>query len=344
MPGRVLSVALLVAVGAAATTPPARSSVAAGEAPAARPLAGRVVCVDPGHGGTAATDSYRVGPSGEREEWIDLRVARMLKEELERRGARVVMTRTEDVAVELPRRAEIAREAGADLFLSVHHNATADPTWNAPTVYFHGNASENRAGVALARLVAEGLNEALFDGRATPAIASDHAIFPGRGAAVLRHSYGIPGVISEASFFTNPGEERRLRDAAHNRREAQALARAVEEFLATPVPPIEAVGSRVSLPPFAVLQEAERMSPEARRWREAFDEGRVLLEKGEAESLARAYERLTFSARAFPDSPLAGECHRLRAEVLERQGRADEARQERLRAAEHHPSGGQILK
>jgi N-acetylmuramoyl-L-alanine amidase len=248
MPGRLLSVALIVAVGTAAT-PLAGSSVATGDAPANRPLAGRVVCVDPGHGGTAATDSYRVGPSGEREEWIDLRVARMLRDELERRGARVVMTRTEDVAVELPRRAEIAREAGADLFLSVHHNATADPTWNAPTVYFHGSASENQAGVALARLVADRLNEALFDGRATPAIVSDHAIFPGRGAAVLRHSYGIPGVISEASFFTNPDEERRLRDEAHNRREAEALARAVEEFLARPVPPIEPAGSRVSLPP-----------------------------------------------------------------------------------------------
>jgi N-acetylmuramoyl-L-alanine amidase len=158
----------------------------------AGPLAGRVVCIDPGHGGTAATDSYRVGPGGEREEWMDLRVALMLKDELERRGARVLLTRTADVAVELARRAEIAREGGADLFLSVHHNATADPTYNAPTVYFHGNASENGAGVALARAVAARLDEALFGGRSTPALVSDFAIFPGRGAAVLRGSYGIP--------------------------------------------------------------------------------------------------------------------------------------------------------
>ncbi|MCG6947753.1 MAG: hypothetical protein LJE93_02405, partial [Acidobacteria bacterium] len=39
------------------------------------PLAGRTICVDPGHGGTAEIDSYRVGPTGEREEWINLRVA-----------------------------------------------------------------------------------------------------------------------------------------------------------------------------------------------------------------------------------------------------------------------------
>jgi len=297
-----------------------------------------VVCIDPGHGGTAATDSYRVGPGGEREEWIDLRVALMLKDELERRGARVLMTRTTDVAVELPRRAQVAREGGAELFLSVHHNATADPTFNAPTVYFHGNASENQAGVALARLVGARLAEALFDGQVAPSLVSDLAIFPGTGTAVLRHSYGIPGVISEASFFTSPGEERRLRDEGHNRREAQALAGAIEEFLAAPTPPLEPAGSRVSLPPFEVSREAGRMSPEALRWRSAFDEGRALMERGDPEALAKAYDLLTLSARAFPDSPVAGECHRLRAAILERQGRADEARQERLRSVEHYPS------
>jgi len=151
--------------------------------------------------------------------------ARLLRDELERRGARVLMTRTEDVAVELPRRAEVAIEGSADLFLSVHHNATADPAVNFPVVYFHGNASENQAGVALGRAVAGRLNEALFGGEPTPSLVSDLAIFPGTGTAVLRHSYGIPGVIAEASFFTNPAEERRLRDEGHNQREAQALAR-----------------------------------------------------------------------------------------------------------------------
>ena len=45
-------------------------------------VAGKKICVDPGHGGTAATDSYRVGVAGEREEWINLRVALALKKML----------------------------------------------------------------------------------------------------------------------------------------------------------------------------------------------------------------------------------------------------------------------
>jgi N-acetylmuramoyl-L-alanine amidase len=317
--------ALLVATLAACTGPRAEKA-----------LAGRVVCIDPGHGGTAATDTYRVGPGGEREEWIDLRVAKLLRRELERRGARVLMTRTKDVAVELSRRAEIAVEGRADLFLSVHHNATADPAVNFPVVYFHGNASENQAGVALGRAVASRLNQALFGDRGTPSLLSDFAVFPGTGAAVLRLSYGIPGVISEASFFTDPAEERRLRQKDHDRREAQALALAVQDFLARPAPPIEDVGSRVDLPPFEVFRESERMKPEARRWREVFDEARDLMARGGPEALAQAYDRLMFSVRAFPDSPIAGECHRLRAEILARQGRPDEAETERRRSVEHY--------
>ncbi len=318
--------AMLAALALAACTGPR----------AEKALAGRVVCIDPGHGGTAGVDSYRVGPTGEREEWIDLRVARMLRDELERRGARVLMTRTEDVAVELPRRAEVAVEGRADLFLSVHHNATADPSVNFPVVYFHGNASENQAGVALGRAVAARLDQALFGGRGTPSLVSDFAIFPGTGAAVLRHSYGVAGVISEASFFTNPEEERRLRDEGYNRREAQALARAVQDFLAAPIPAIEGVGSLVELPPFEVFREAERMKPEALRWREVFVEARGLMERGDPEALEHANDRLTFSVRAFPDSPIAGECHRLRGEILARQGRLEEAETARRRSVEHY--------
>ena len=302
------------------------------------PLDGRTICIDPGHGGTADTDSYRVGPTGEREEWIDLRVALILRDILEQRGARVLMTRTEDVAVELQDRATLAVDNGADVFLSIHHNAIADPEANFPVIYFHGNASENRAGVALARTLAAHLADALFDGQTEIALVSDHAIFPTAGAAVLRHSYGIPGVIGEASFFTNPDEEQRLRDEDYNRREAQAYAAALTEFFSHPIPSIHHKGSLVTVEPFEVLEEGGRMDPVALRWKENWRAGREAQDKGTPEALGQALELFTLSARSFPDSWLAGDCHARRAQILDALGRHEEATMERLRAKEHYVS------
>jgi N-acetylmuramoyl-L-alanine amidase len=300
-------------------------------------LAGKVICLDPGHGGTAASDSFRVGPSGEREEWINLRVALALRELLEQRGAAVVMTRTEDVEVPLQARARAAVEAHAALFLSIHHNATADPEVNFPVVYYHGNASENRASVLLGRILLCQLAHALHP-RGTPvSLVSDHTIFPRAGTAVLRESYGIPGVIVEASFFTNADEERRLKDPAYNRREAEAYLRAVEKFFSSrELPPIAAKGSQVQVDTFRVLQEAERMSEVARLWRRDFLEAQRLAGSSDSDSLRRAYDLFTRSARSFPDSYLAGECRRQRARLLRLQGRKDEAAMAELRAAEYY--------
>jgi N-acetylmuramoyl-L-alanine amidase len=299
-------------------------------------LEGRVIFLDPGHGGTAETDDFRVGPTGEREEWVNLRVALLLRDMLEARGARVHMSRTEDVAVPLQDRADSAVAHGADVFLSIHHNATADPAVNFPIIYFHGNASENQASVALGRFVARELREALFAGESPVSLVSDHVIFPAAGAAVLRHSYGIPGIIGEASFFTHPPEEERLKDPDHNRREAEAYVAALVAFFAEPGLPIEEKYSTGQVPPFQVFQEADRMNEEAERWKENYLLGLELMEAGTPGALAEAYELFTLSARSFPDSWVASDCHRHRAEILEALGRYEEAEQERRRVQEFY--------
>jgi N-acetylmuramoyl-L-alanine amidase len=296
-------------------------------------LSGKTIFLDPGHGGTADTDQYRVGPTGEREEWINLRVAQMLRAMLEEKGARVVMSRTADSAVALQERAEMAKEVNADVFLSIHHNATADTTVNFPIIYFHGNASENQASVTLAKVIADQLRERLFDGDTPVSIASDHTIFPTAGTSVLRHSYGIPGIIGEATFFTHPPEEQRLKDESYNRIEAAAYLAALEDYFASDIPEIEAKYSRHKLPPFRVLQEAERMRPEARLWRQDYQAGKDWLREGQADS---AYFYLTRSARSFPDSYLAREVHLLRGAALEQMDSIAAAQEARLRAEEYY--------
>ena len=128
-------------------------------------LTGRIIFIDAGHGGTAQTDSFRVGPSGEREEWINLRVALLLQEMLEEKGAKVIMARVADVNIPLAERARLAMDEKADVFLSIHHNATADPDVNFPIIYFHGNVSENIASVALGNHIAKALAKYLYHGK-----------------------------------------------------------------------------------------------------------------------------------------------------------------------------------
>ncbi|MDO6437281.1 N-acetylmuramoyl-L-alanine amidase [Cyclobacterium sp. 1_MG-2023] len=299
---------------------------------------GKVICIDPGHGGTAATDSYRVGPSGEREEWVNLRVALLLGEMLEGAGAKVVLTRTTDTFIPLAERSKIALENKADIFISIHHNATADPKVNFPIIYFHGSAEENQASVTLGKEVAEKLVGQLFKGKGPYSLVSDFTIFSQSGSSVLRGTYGIPGIIGEASFFTSPKEEKKLKQSEYNQKEAQAYFEAIASFFASSeIAPIAEKKDPSEVDPFKVFQEAERMRPEAKAWKANFLKGKKLLKKGGDQRLVEAFELLTLSARSFPDSYVAKACHELRVEILKRQNKVDAVKIEEMRIRYFYP-------
>ena len=300
------------------------------------PLAGKTICIDPGHGGTAATDTFRVGPSGEREEWINLRVALHLKDMLEKADAKVIMTRSTDIDVGLKERALLAIENKADVFISIHHNATADSTVNFPIIYFHGNASENQASVQLGKLLTLNISSELYNSDTPVSLVSDHVIFPGSGTAVLRNSYGIPGIIGEASFFTNPDEEQRLKNQEYNKNEAQAYYNALSEFFKHETLPIIEKYSIVKIEPFPVLQEAERMSDIAKLWKQDFEQAKLLFENVKEDSLQKALDLFTRSARSFPDSWLAARTHYYCAIIFEMLGENEKAKIEKQRIEEHY--------
>lgn len=301
-------------------------------------LEGKVIVIDPGHGGTAATDSYRQGPTGEREEWIDLRVGLLLKEMLEAKGAKVLMTRSTDVFVPLADRSKLAVDNKADFFVSIHHNATADTSVNFPIIYYHGLASSNKAGVSFSKELAKNLVKYMYKTKVPVSIVSDFTVFSAAGSSVLRGTYGIPGVLAEASLFTNPAEEQRLKQKEHNYNEALAFALAIEDFFTGSIPPIRPKISSDFPTQFATLQEAERMSPIAKRWYQDYTEGKELMKKKDKESLQKAFDLFTQSAKSFPDSYVAGECHKYRAEILNKLGKIDEALQEEKRVREFYPN------
>ncbi|MEX2513336.1 MAG: N-acetylmuramoyl-L-alanine amidase [Cyclobacteriaceae bacterium] len=301
-------------------------------------LAGTTICIDPGHGGTAETDSYRVGTGGEREEWINLRVALILQEMLEQAGSKVIMTRTSDEFVPLEKRSELARAHQADLFLSIHHNATADDKVNFPIIYFHGSANENRASVSLGKLVAKQLVQDLFQGKGPFSLVSDFTIFPQSGASVLKGTYGIPGIIAEASFFSHPREEKRLKRNRHNKNEADAFFEAIVAFFTHSGNLL--IGEKVEpdqIPAFEVFQEADRMRPEALLWKTNYVKAKKLWASNDPLAWEEAMRLLTLSVRSFPDSYLARKCHLLRINILLEQGNKNEAEKEAKRISSFYP-------
>ncbi len=94
----------------------------------------RKVCLDAGHGGK---DPGAVGRKyGLYEKNVNLDIVKRMKKELESAGIDVIMTRSSDVLIPLAKRADIANKAGADLFISVHSNASQSRSLSGFEVYY----------------------------------------------------------------------------------------------------------------------------------------------------------------------------------------------------------------
>ena len=110
-------------------------------------LSGKIICVNPGHGGSDP------GACGDlRESDMNLTVALRLGQLLSERGAQVIYTRTTDVRVPLSDRPVIANNAGADLFISIHHNGSSDPNASGTCAICYPGSD---AGIRLATLLSE---------------------------------------------------------------------------------------------------------------------------------------------------------------------------------------------
>lgn len=213
--------------------------------PAEKYLENWVIVLDPGHGGMADVAGYKRGPTGVREAEMNLRVAFLLRKLLTDAGAHVLLTRegeTSDAANDTLddthlRRANIANFAerpdggvGADLFISLHHNASSRGEANYPSVWFHGEADWAEPSLDPARYVGHrlGAEMRLDEVGLTSVLMSDQQMYAG-GFAVLRHAR-VPAILTESSFFTEPQEEQRLRDALYNLREAYAIYLGLVEY------------------------------------------------------------------------------------------------------------------
>ncbi|MEM1444788.1 MAG: N-acetylmuramoyl-L-alanine amidase [Planctomycetota bacterium] len=118
---------------------------------------------------------------------------------------------------------------GADLFISLHHNASSRPEANYTTMWFHGPPEDALVDLDAARHLAREVGYALrTDVGLTSPVMNDQQMYP-TGFGVLRHAT-VPAVLTESSFFSNPEEEQRLDDPGYLLREAHAIYRGLCEM------------------------------------------------------------------------------------------------------------------
>ncbi len=239
-----------------AVTAPSRQAPRTPPRRAERPL----VVIDAGHGG------HDPGATGQQrtESEITLAAALALRDELNRTGRyRVLLTRDTNVYVALNRRVQIARQADADLFISLHADAGADPATRGASVYTLSEQGASRAvrevtrsddwhrdmhlpgrDPSVDRILLDMTQRATQNRSAqfarvllTHIEAADHPLLRrshrDAGLAVLL-APDVPAVLLEMGFITNPDDERALGDSRRRQRLIRAVAEGIDRYFSQP--------------------------------------------------------------------------------------------------------------
>lgn len=229
-----------------------------------------LVVVDAGHGGK---DPGAVGAKGEQEKIVALQIATLLAKRVNaQKGYKARLVRSDDVFIPLRKRAELAQRLNADLFVSVHADAAPRLTASGATVFA---LSQGGATSSMARWMAQRENGADSVGgcltvklrKDDPMVASvlldmsmnatistslelGHQVLSQLGEisslhqskveqagfAVLK-SAAVPSILVETGFISNVNDCRRLHDARHQRKIADAIFAGVDGYFRLQPPP-----------------------------------------------------------------------------------------------------------
>lgn len=216
---------------------------------APRPPRVRVIAIDPGHGG--ADNGMENATLGLKEKVLTLDVAERLKKLLEARGYKVMLTRKDDRALhpekakDFERRIDLANDAGADVFVSIHFNSLyPDKKTGGTEVYTFtraGQRSDRSWGFGQeddAERAPSPVNQ--FDAASALLAHSIHRATIGELKTVDRghktmHSVVLrglvcPAVLVESVFLSNDREGRLAGTPAYRQRIAAAMAEGIEDY------------------------------------------------------------------------------------------------------------------
>lgn len=190
-------------------------------------LKGKIIVLDPGHGGN---DAGAIGPTGVMEKTVTLRVALELEKLLREKEAVVIMTRTTDKTVspkgskasdieELQARCDVANREKAHIFISIHADSFTNPAAKGTTGYYYAK-SDTDDGRRLADAIRRGLCEQIK----TPSRGTKPCNF-----YVVRHT-DMPATLLELAFISNPEEEKILDSEEGVKKAAQGIFDGIEDY------------------------------------------------------------------------------------------------------------------
>jgi N-acetylmuramoyl-L-alanine amidase len=283
--------------------PPAQAAASVKRTPAVSTDGGRdvVVVVDAGHGGE---DPGAVGRGGAREKDVVLAIARRLAAEIDGQpGMRAVLVRNGDYYVSHRKRMQIAHEARADFFVSIHADAYRDSSAKGATVYVlsekgasdeaaqllaqRENASDLVGGVSLAdkdHVLARVLLDLSQNAALSASTAAGQRLIRRMSAVTTmrRHdvqqapflvlkSPDIPSVLVETAYISNSREESALRSAKYQASLAQAMRQGIVDYFAANPPEGSYFAARPVVAPSApvrhVIARGDTLSGLAERYR-----------------------------------------------------------------------------
>ena len=211
------------------------------------------ICLDPGHGGKDSGNRVGFGFFGHSEKTYTLLLAFELRDQLKKLGFNVMLTRSSDTFVDLPVRPALANKHGADLFVSLHFNATqtGKDEVEGPETYCItpvGAASSNAQGEGggfgatvanryenKSLLLAYQMEKSLVRNLGVEDRGVRRARF-----AVLRDA-SMPAILIEGGYMTNPTEGKKIYDAAYRKQMAAAIVKGILAY--------QKLTATMSLPP-----------------------------------------------------------------------------------------------
>jgi len=189
-------------------------------------LKGRVIVIDPGHGGS---DSGAIGPTGVMEKSITLRVGNELRRLLTQEGAMVYMTRSTDKEVspkrskatdieELQARCDVANQKNADIFVSIHMDSFTNDAAKGTTGYYYSLGNKR------SRILADKIRAGVIDQIGTQSRGTQSSNF-----YVVKHT-DMPATLVELAFISNKNEEQLMNSEDGIKKAAQGIADGIADY------------------------------------------------------------------------------------------------------------------